>query len=966
MPFYRRIQSLLAGTLILTAALSSTIATEQSSATWLRGSGKDLQLCLRGEVFDSDGQPTDHAKVTCHFNRTGLPQQLAADMHGNQFKLWLPVNGQDWYSLWLKAESTTDSQVAYKTFNRYQFRQAAIDGIKLTLQPPTRTVSVKVVDRGQPVSGVHVQVTLEFGIRLHSTTDAKGVARFGLLPRQVLERLTAWTDDHRIGGYSFDREPPRDPDTNEHVIQLSKCRDQKVRFVGEDGALVAGVNFVLQIATPPPNYNFIGIIDSFCMTTNASGEATCRWFPDWDKVWYYPDNEQGRWSLEPEQRKLVDGVAVYTLKKSAPRITVPGHILAQSTDAGGFLVEMLSFQSEREHYVDKISAFTNPDGTFSMDVLPNATYCAYVRDSRWVSKIIDLIPYQSASRQANSPELSVEPGQNLEVLVTSGPKKTPVPSLTVSFRRYHDFTWTEAGRTRSGTSGPQWWVTTDDLGIARSHTLPGKMEISAYTPRWNTHKEVTIEKADSTRVELHRQIGDKRTVTVRLVPDDGLTANFQDAQIRVGSLDGAYEDQQTLTCDKDGSFSFSTFAGQVGVFASTRDGSAAGAVIVKNATAPIELRLRRTLDYNGQLLGADSQPLKNQLVRAIVVVKAKERLNSKYPKNLEVKRIVVRTDKQGNFTLHGIPTQVVTTLHTNSIDNESTDTYVGEFSLEPNESRPRVVSHLGGGSKPPENIPLADRFKTTLRNCAVSGYRPLLIVANKSDDVDAFIGQNYINSEKNKDLYPFMQITVSGSAESLAPADVTFLKAHDLSLPEENHVMVCAFAADGKELGRLDVDIRQPDSSSKAAEFIHQYAPATPDAEANWNAAFAEAKRTNRRVWVRVSQRYCGPCFELSRWLDDHHKLLDNDYVLLKVDDFHDVNGKSVAKRVVGDNQFSIPFHAIFDASGKMLIDSVGPLGNIGCASGIEGKKRLRKMLLQTRQNLSDEQVDQLVASVQE
>ena len=44
-----------------------------------------------------------------------------------------------------------------------------------------------------------------------------------------------------------------------------------------------------------------------------------------------------------------------------------------------------------------------------------------------------------------------------------------------------------------------------------------------------------------------------------------------------------------------------------------------------------------------------------------------------------------------------------------------------------------------------------------------------------------------------------------------------------------------------------------------------------------------------------------------------------------------------------------------------MLIDNKGPLGNIGYPGDIEGKKHLRKMLLATRQNLSDAAIDQLL-----
>ena len=91
--------------------------------------------------------------------------------------------------------------------------------------------------------------------------------------------------------------------------------------------------------------------------------------------------------------------------------------------------------------------------------------------------------------------------------------------------------------------------------------------------------------------------------------------------------------------------------------------------------------------------------------------------------------------------------------------------------------------------------------------------------------------------------------------------------------------------------------------------------------------------------------------------------LLEKDYVMLKIDDVRDKNGNDVAQRLYRGQRGGVPFHAIFDASGMMLIDSVGPLGNIGHPSGPEGKQQLRKMLLNTRQDLADADVDQLVES---
>ena len=69
-----------------------------------------------------------------------------------------------------------------------------------------------------------------------------------------------------------------------------------------------------------------------------------------------------------------------------------------------------------------------------------------------------------------------------------------------------------------------------------------------------------------------------------------------------------------------------------------------------------------------------------------------------------------------------------------------------------------------------------------------------------------------------------------------------------------------------------------------------------------------------------------------------------------------------VVERITGGEPYGV--YAIFDSSGKMLIDNTGPLGGIAYPGNIEGKKHLRKMLLATRQNLSDAEIEQLVGSV--
>ncbi len=209
-----------------------------------------------------------------------------------------------------------------------------------------------------------------------------------------------------------------------------------------------------------------------------------------------------------------------------------------------------------------------------------------------------------------------------------------------------------------------------------------------------------------------------------------------------------------------------------------------------------------------------------------------------------------------------------------------------------------------------------------------------------------------------------MQLVVAGNAASLPQEDVNFLKERKVPLPEASRIFACAIDSKGNELGRLELDISDKDAADTAANFVNLHSPSQLDAEEKWNDAFTEAQDSQRVVWARISQRYCGPCFKMARWLDDNRELLSKDYVILKIDNVRDNHGFRVAERLTRGGRHGVPFHVIFDTDQKVLVDSEGPLGNIGHPSGFEGKTHVRKMLFETRQRLSDAEIDQIVDSL--
>ena len=218
--------------------------------------------------------------------------------------------------------------------------------------------------------------------------------------------------------------------------------------------------------------------------------------------------------------------------------------------------------------------------------------------------------------------------------------------------------------------------------------------------------------------------------------------------------------------------------------------------------------------------------------------------------------------------------------------------------------------------------------------------------------------------ESKPEVASYLQFVVPRDKANLNASDADFFKEHNWQIPVEGRVTAFVLGGTGTLIGRLEVDVTETEAGEKVAAFVSKHLPAKLDAQKKWQEAFADAKRTNRKVWARLSQRYCGPCFLLARWLDDHREILDKDYVMLKIDEYANDNGVDLAKRITRGGSFGIPFFAIFDKDELLVVDSDSPLGNIGFPSGYEGSKHLRKMLLASRGSLTDAEVEQLVASL--
>lgn len=627
--------------LALAATCAAAFGQDEATASdrvpaWLRGSGSDMQMRLRVTVLGPEGEAASDARLRVEYDNGQVSERLSVKPEGNTFEFWVPVGRAEWFRVNLTATRSAQTLVARLTVPIHDLRQAAIDGLELQLERTERTVTVSVLHDEQPVAGAHVRATLENQGEVLVRADQDGMASVPLMNSDRIHQLTAWSEDFRFGGYSFHRDPPRDSAGDEFQVELEQCRQQRIRLIDSaTGQPLPNLAFHLTVGTGPPNYQFPGAMpDDNTLTTDSSGEAVCRWFPDWPQHYSYVRPLRPH-ALASHEVQTVNGVLIFSVQVTdrSPRKSVRGRVIYDAGPSAGFFVRLDSFQSGKPGSSDFVSAFTEPDGTFTVPCLPGATYCAYVNDARYVTPIMDGIPVPKAGalpaessqneQQGWEPELEVREGQPVQVVVVGGPGRKPVPFQQVQLSTPHDMSWTEDGRERFGTASRRWTVTTNRLGRTFTYALPGKeVEGSIYNPTWRMKESVEVRPEGITRLVFHRAYLEPRILVGQIQVPEGTPVDFDDLSVQAGTMDGQTDWAAEVQVDRNGRFRIETTATRFGVYARSSDGRLAGLLVVGDGVDEFSLPLQPASTRTGRLRSPDGTPISDQVVRGVLDVRA--------------------------------------------------------------------------------------------------------------------------------------------------------------------------------------------------------------------------------------------------------------------------------------------------------------------------------------------------------
>lgn len=934
------------------------------TAAWHRGQGELFEVLIQGNVTLDGQRLTDDVDVELKMTRNDqLFWSHTVRSRNGRYEAWAPVGAHPiWHAISVSAHHP--SGAAGRDYTTVGILQRTLyDGLDLKLSSPTRTLKVKVMHQGQPVRGAKILFDAKQGDQTLET-DGDGLAYPQICGETPFFALMAWTDDHLLSGKTYFRPGTPQFDNNELELELVRCKSVKFVVKDEHGLATAGVpigifpsrrmsdNDDLYFSAPP----------SVQYVSDAAGMFEDQWLPDLPDIKISFGPQSRLWI----QQNLDVSTSPITLnvRQAKQRVKLEGHIEAPpGVNVAGLYVALSSHQAEQEGIIEDVKGIVDSAGNFSVSVLPGSTYAAYVHDSRIVSEFQKVYVDPALSIQPHL-KLTAVQGVPIVVQVTQGESSQPQPGARVSVRSDFHLNWVEDGRrTGAGVCRTSDGFT-NELGQFTLYGLPGKVKVSASYGQWNAETKQDLKPGDNSPVIFNRKLQGilRGHVTIddpKLVTN---AASLAGTKVMLAAIDNRIAESQTVLTDAEGKFEVKTSASALRALAISSDENMIGVADASDVNEELSVRLKSTNSISGRLTDTTGKPLVGHEIEAQVPINNRASQN---PVSFIALRRYATTDQAGRFKLENLPCGIHINLITYQVERGQKELeYLATLLLnDPSDKRPDMELQVG---RVKSETTLADRLNSFLFDCRLNDYRLLVIIGNKSDAIESVLSRRLLDSDEVPALRAYMILRLT-NAELADQSLAAIRDKYHWPEASDQQLFTAIIDGGGNELDRSSIDARDSAAVPSVIDMISKHTPAMHDAQLKWKAAFEEATRTNRRVWARVGSRSCGPCLRLTRWIESQRVLLEKEFVLLKFDVGNDANVEPISDKIFQNKFSGIPFHAIYGPDGERLIDSEGPLGNIGSIGfQIESLRHFRQMLETGCRHLSASEIDRLLKSLAE
>jgi hypothetical protein len=927
----------------------------------------EQRTVVAGVVSDVQGAPATGARVQVRYH--GGPSETTTGSDG-RFSVEVP-------STRVRGAIVVAEADAGRLMDHHQLPwDPGNDGAKvveLTLKP-SQQITVDVADgSGEPISDARTGLLAGSQKWPSMLTDESGRA-VHFVPQEieiqtVYALKTGTGVDYRTlydPRKARQGEPPDEINLSESFrFTLADPITVEVTLVdAQNGEPIADTKvypWLLQKPGETSDLNLSFLTDEIAGTTDASGVARFDWLPSWNErqsITFWPSNEnyvRQRGNYEPGNVSGSLTIPLHRLVSLSGQVRLP-----DGRPAVG-----ITIQARGEGYTfDSFHgvATTDEEGRYEIPAAPNLIYLLVVEDQEWAAA-----PQTGFAVQPGQPrddlDFELRPATRIYGRVSVGPQQEPIASqLIQSYQSGADLHNTE-GLSLPNPDDDRKWVQPSFVRSTRTNEQ-GRFELfvgpGQYDLRGPSQTEVvkfTITDETEKEINFHAPRPEKGRLSGLIVSGD------PPRPVPQARIEGIYRASLAgrdldITADEEGRFDVQRDLHRTVLRARSPDGTLAGVVEIGPDEKEVTIPIAPMASAKGILLDAVTrEPLPGrEIVYGVRVPIGDDDAPWRTSFGGEV-----MTSTDGSFGLErlivGQPYEINVTnedgrswrrIHQHQPESPG-EVDFGEVRLEPPYRPPTMQERIAEAFTDSKRS-ARERYESVLRDAKLGTLRVLLIFADPGDAAtEELFRLRYEDRDVRNALYDYRVLVLPTSGETSTEA---LALAAELGITFEGDrktPRLVVFSAGEDQLASVSVEAFRSGDAIDVEElvaFLQQHRLPPLNAQQLLDAALAQAKAENKRVFVQETASWCGPCWLLSRFIDDHRETFEKDFIHVKMD--HRWTGVGdVMDGIEPDQRGGIPWFAILDAEGKVLADSNGQDGNIGypAAGEPEGIQHFLMML---------------------
>ncbi|HJQ79095.1 MAG TPA: carboxypeptidase regulatory-like domain-containing protein, partial [Lacipirellulaceae bacterium] len=781
-------------------------------------------------------------------------------------------------------------------------------------------------------------------------------------------------------------EPPAQPDAP-ITLRLDGTRPLRVRVVDSSDAPITGITvypWLLKKPEEPEDINLSFFTEMVEATTGSDGVAVFDWIPHWHErsITFWPNSDEHvrqRGNYDP---KAGDGTLVIKLERLVP---ISGRVtFADGSPAAGITIDVCGNGYSIDSFREAVR--TDADGRYTIKAAPNMVYLLVVKHDKWASR-----PQTGFAVWPDKPlenlDFVLRPATRIFGRVTLGPEKKPVKGQSIQVYQYGQDANNMEGVELPNPEKSTLWVqpmivqhtTTGENGEYELFVGAGKFDIRG--PQQAEIAKFEIADESEKQFNFHAERPEKGILTGLVLTDESQEPVVGGRVVGIYRTELAGRDMLAET-DEAGRFEVERELHRTVIHARSSDGKLAGVVEIGPDDETVMITVQPMATARGRLIHATSgAPLAgSEIVYGVRVFLGDD--DAPWRTSFGGKAM---TNKDGTFTLTDLVVgqlyEISAAIHADDNPNNVSWRRVGNVT-------PEVASAIDLGDlrlaplrlalTPAERAARAfavtktpvERFETALADAMISRQRILVLFAAADNRPAKRILELRYEDDEMSNLFDHYQVLAIDTSEANLSGAKELAERLDVELenPQAELLLIVA-DVDGSVIANVGTEALSADrqlDKQTLQTLLKLNSPEPLNANQLLSEALQRAKADNKRVIVQETATWCGPCWLLSRFLEKHKQVWEADYILVKMD--HRWTGaQEIMKGFRGDADGGIPWFAILDADGKVLVTSNGEDGNnIGYPGDESSQAHFRKMLETTAQRMTPAEIKSLMDALRD